>query len=571
MSLIEKCFTYFNNLSFRKKLFISYIVVIIIPIIALGLFSYFKARSYLHEQLRMSMNETVSQISSNVESKLKRQDDFINFLSFNPVLKEVLNNNIIDSYTLAQKLNDNIEPIIWYYMTINMEIKELKIYSDYRTTDIGSFIEPSTEIKNEFWYKESLKSNSIYWWYDNDELFATRIIINRDDNKCMGILKLRLDSDAILSDIMSEKFQKYGYIIKNSDGTILTYKDGSTSFSDLDRKTIINSNNKIPIANETYMIFKSPISTPNWTLCYYIPEENATVDSSEILKATVTVILSCLILLLLIIWLFSRTFVNRISNLNRKIELVEDGNLDIEILSNSKDEIGDLTNKFGKMLKKINVLINEIYQVNLAKKEAKLIALQEQIKPHFLYNSLSMINWKAISAGEKEISNITKLLSKFYRTALNRGKSVILVRDEIENIKAYIDLQLMMHDYDFEVFYEFDKEILNLEMINFILQPIVENAIVHGIDEKPDRKGILKISGHIKGADIEFVIEDNGIGIDKDMINEIHQKDTAGYGLKNINERIKLYFGNEYGLIIESEPGLGTLVKFEIPQNKGSI
>lgn len=568
MNRLEKCISYFKNFSFRKKLFISYIVVIIIPITALGLFSYSKSKNYLHEQLRMSMNETVSQISSNVESKLKRQNDFINFLSFNPVLKEVLNNAIPDTYTLAQKLNENIEPIIWYYMTINMEIKELKIYSDFRTTDIGSFIEPSSKIKNEYWYKESLKSNSIYWWYDNGELFATRIIINKDDNSCIGILKVRLDPDAILSDIMSEKLKKYGYIINNSNGTVLNYKDGSTFFSDTDRKTIINSNNNIRIANEAYMIFKSPISTPNWTLCYYIPEHSATVDSSEILKATVTIALACLILLLFIIWLFSRTFVNRISNLNNKIELVEAGNLDIEILSNSKDEIGDLTNKFGRMLKKINVLINEVYEVNLAKKEAKLIALQEQIKPHFLYNSLSMINWKAISAGEKEISNITKLLSKFYRTTLNKGKSIILIRDEIENIKAYIDLQLMMHDYNFEVFYEFDEEILDLEMINFILQPIVENAIIHGIYEKLDEKGILKVSSHIKGTDIEFTIEDNGIGIDKDVISEILQKDTTGYGLKNINERIKLYFGNEYGLFIESELGKGTIVKFKIPQNK---
>ena len=193
-------------------------------------------------------------------------------------------------------------------------------------------------------------------------------------------------------------------------------------------------------------------------------------------------------------------------------------------------------------------------------------ALQAQSNPHFLYNSLSIINWKALEADQEDISRITLSLSTFYRTALNKGKNILLVRDEIANIKAYLDIQLTMHDDSFDVIYDIDDSILKYETLNLILQPILENAIHHGIDLKQDGRGEIRISGKEDDKDIRFAVSDNGVGMTQEQAELILTADSKGYGVRNVNERIKLYYGAEYAVCIDSEVGRGTTVTIHFPK-----
>ena len=192
--------------------------------------------------------------------------------------------------------------------------------------------------------------------------------------------------------------------------------------------------------------------------------------------------------------------------------------------------------------------------------------MQAQINPHFLYNSLSIINWKALEADQEDISRITLSLSTFYRTALNKGKNILLVRDEIANIKAYLDIQLTMHDDSFDVIYDIDDSILKYETLNLILQPILENAIHHGIDLKQDGRGEICISGKEDDKDIRFAVSDNGVGMTQEQAELILTADSKGYGVRNVNERIKLYYGAEYAVCIDSEVGRGTTVTIHFPK-----
>lgn len=193
-------------------------------------------------------------------------------------------------------------------------------------------------------------------------------------------------------------------------------------------------------------------------------------------------------------------------------------------------------------------------------------ALQAQINPHFLYNSLSMINWKALEAEQEDISQITLSLSTFYRTALNKGKNILLVKDEIANIKSYLDIQLAMHDNSFDVVYDIDESILKYETLNLILQPLLENAIGHGIDVKTDGRGEIRIEGKENGDFLDFTVSDNGVGMTKTQAALILSKSSNGYGVSNVNERIKLYYGEEYAVKIESTPGTGTKVMLHFPK-----
>lgn len=193
--------------------------------------------------------------------------------------------------------------------------------------------------------------------------------------------------------------------------------------------------------------------------------------------------------------------------------------------------------------------------------------MQTQINPHFLYNSLSLVNWKAIEIGADDICLLTTHLSKYYRTMLNRGKRIIRVRDELENIRAYIGIQLMMHDNGFETVYEVEEAILDNFMLNFTLQPIVENAIEHGVDRKEDAPGRITVRAARTNGMLRFEVEDNGPGMTREELETVLVSQSPGYGLKNVNERIKLAFGEEFGLELKSTFGEGTVAVVLLPDH----
>lgn len=550
----------FKDISFKKKLLFSYLIVCIIPIMILGMYSYTKSKNYLQEQLKIGMTETVKQIAENINIKLQTQSEFIKFISYNPGLKEILDVNDIDSLDLANKLNDNIEPIIWYYKVMNkIDIQNVLIYSDFQQKDIGNFVKPNDTVKEKNWYKATRLSKDTLWWYENGELFATHSIQDRSNNYVVGVLYVSMDFQNIIESLKKSKLGRY--IINLTDYYAnRIYNNNNTEVLNATRL----KDGSFLINNERYISIQSIIPMTQWTLCSYIPIKAATIETGDILKATGSVILVCILVLVFLVRLFSTTMVKRILYLSQMMENVEAGDLSLEIASNSKDEIGRLINKFGNMLKKINSLIDEVHKSHIAKKEAQLTSLQAQINPHFLYNSLSIINWKAIRANEKEISNVATSLASFYRTTLNKGRCIIRVQDEIENIKAYIAIQKIMHEDEFDFILEIDQNLMEYQMINFILQPIVENAIIHGIDEKEEGRGVLKIQAYLKDEEIVFLVDDNGPGIDTELTHVILTQQTEGYGLRNVNDRIKLYYGERYGMCIESKAPYGTVVTIHI-------
>ncbi|MCC3374609.1 sensor histidine kinase [Cohnella sp. REN36] len=183
---------------------------------------------------------------------------------------------------------------------------------------------------------------------------------------------------------------------------------------------------------------------------------------------------------------------------------------------------------------------------------------------------MSIINWKALQVDAEDISDLVTTLSRFYRTALNKGNNLISVRDEIDNVQSYIKIQLIMHDGSFDVEYDLEEAIYAYDMINLALQPIVENAIEHGIDCKMEGRGLLRLVGRTVGENVAFTVEDNGPGLDPELQRTSLTQQTSGYGLKNVQERIRLLFGEAYGVSVASEPGRGTRMTITFPQYRRS-
>lgn len=314
-----------------------------------------------------------------------------------------------------------------------------------------------------------------------------------------------------------------------------------------------------------YITETEELSNFGWTAFLYRPASSISAAAINITYIVLAMILLCIALIFLISTLLSKIIVSPIEKLSASMEQVEQGNYEIEIIPNSTDEVGQLISSFKKMVCTINNLINEVLLSKIRQQKYEIEILQSQINPHFLYNSLSLINSKAIIAGQSDISQMARLLSTFYRTMLNKGQQITTIASEFENTKSYITIQQMMHSQSFDVVYDIDKNLLECPIPNLLLQPLAENAIIHGLDhrELPGR-AILSISCYQEGQDIVFKVMDNGCGMSDEECEQILTKDSKGYGVKNVHQRIQLYYGTAYGLTFHSTKGMGTYALIKI-------
>jgi len=251
---------------------------------------------------------------------------------------------------------------------------------------------------------------------------------------------------------------------------------------------------------------------------------------------------------------------------------VKTGNFKEKVNLKYMDEIGLLGNEYNDMIDNINNLIDKVYKLQISEKEAELKALQAQINPHFLYNTLDSIYWKAQKSKETDISEMIYALSKLFRLTLNRGNEFTEVRNEKEFIENYLILQKKRFKNKLEYKINISNDILQYEMPKLILQPFVENSIIHGTEEDTD-KSILDICGYIEGNKIKFIIQDNGRGIEESILNNLlksdsnekNSKEHKGYAIKNVKDRLNLYYDGNYFLNITSNIGKGTKVEIIIP------
>ena len=263
----------------------------------------------------------------------------------------------------------------------------------------------------------------------------------------------------------------------------------------------------------------------------------------------------------------ARSVTRPIRDLCDLTEKVAGGDFSVKTQVEAGDEIAVLTRSFNDMTEEIGILVDDIRkkQENLRIIENRL--LQEQINPHFLYNSLSIINWKAIEAGEDEISHVTLALSTYYRTSLNRGETMTTVAKEIDNIRAYLKIQLVMHDNEFRVVEQISDGLNDYLIPKLILQPLAENAIDHGIDVSDNENPTLWLTIREEAEHIFFEIRDNGAGMTQEKADQILTYQSSGYGVRNVCDRIHVLYGEKGEMKIESTPGKGTRVFIRIPKN----
>ena len=319
-----------------------------------------------------------------------------------------------------------------------------------------------------------------------------------------------------------------------------------------------------------YYITRQNVDGASWQMILIIPE-NEYEDQYRFLWLSAALMLGSMIaVIVLMSYLLSGYYVGRLKKLNVEMTGLESGNLNANLpITTEEDGIEKIYHNFNGMVQEVQRLMQEHYQLGKEVKMAEVRALQAQINPHFLYNTLDLINWISMDYGAEEIGTLTWNLARFYRLSLNHGKSLISIGEEVEHVEVYVNIENYHFDNAISLEVDVPEELKSYACLNIILQPFVENAIVHGIAEKPDIESCeIRICARREEQDIVFSVQDDGPGVDVKEMQKETQQDirTAqhGYGVRNINFRLKLCFGEKYGVTyLESEKG--THVEIKIP------
>ncbi|MFC5650266.1 sensor histidine kinase [Paenibacillus solisilvae] len=555
----------FNRLRFKHKLFLSYLLVIFIPIMVLGVYSYKQSEQMLNMQAIQGIEKNVDTISESIDGSVERYNHTIQSIVYNKTFQKIVTNDYLDLVNLSYDLKEYLTPYLNMMVMLDKEIDQVTFYTQTYVPEYGDSVLSAARVENEQWYKDAMNKTGSQWFFE-DGLFVVSKFPRFFADKATNLVYMRVNDDSLFKNV-TDLAKDYSVAIADEQGRVI-YSNQSASKNTLDADALIRMNEgALMVGGAESFLVKKAVRQTGWTIYCIVPAVQVSPNVGSIINATLIIIGACMLGVLIIIWIFSKTMIRRIYSLNVWMKRVEIGDLRMRIRSDSKDEIGELTNRFGTMLIRLNELIDELYRNKIVQKEAEFKALQWQMNPHFLYNTLSFINWKALKSEAYDISHIVTTLSKFYRTGLNRGDNIIPVRDELEHIKSYIEIIQIMKDYSFDVTYEIDEAVFDYTTINFILQPLAENAIKHGINRKTTGRGMLRIKAKLGDRTVEFTVEDNGEGMPPETAKTIMQNQCSGYGLKNVNERLQLRFGSDYSIAVESIAGSCTLMKIIIPQN----
>jgi two-component system, sensor histidine kinase YesM len=565
-----KILSWFKNLKFRSKILFICLLSSILPVTALGSYCYYQIQHILINRESEVLEESLNQAISSIDYKVTTYTKVINQIVWNEEVKRGVTTEYDNSYEMYLFYRDILDPLSLNNHFLYSEINTITIFSDNQMYSHGDILRPLTDIEQKSWLEQILETSTPKFVVSAaDRTFEVVSQIFDRNHSITNVVYIDIDYEHVF-DSMSRLFENnYGLVILDEHNKpVYTFQNFQEKYKSYE----LTTNELLKKLNDGSLqedfVFKGSSSTSyDWTAYLYRPLDTIYASTYKITVTVFIVILLCVLTLFLSIYFLSRVTVRPLEKLEKNMELIEKGDLSVTVTNSSTDEIGSLIRRFSNMVHKLQEMINEVYKSKIAKQEYEMKALQAQINPHFFYNSLSLINSKAIIAEQEDISKMAQLLSTFYRTTLNRGKNTISVREELENTTSYIHIQRMMHSDSFDVRCEVDKEILDYTMLNLLLQPLVENAINHGIDHKESPgKAILTITAKQSDNNLLFNVSDNGCGMEPELLKTILTTKTKGYGVQNVHHRIQLTYGVEYGLSYTSKLMEGTTVTLTIPK-----
>ena len=551
----------FRNLRYRYKITWLVLAAGLLPVAIIAVYFLSGMIDTVRGQEQENMYRIVEQSSDTIGSQALVYENLVDYLSYSQELRDIIVSEPDSDYETYLRYTRVIDPLLQMPQIYHQEIRGITLYAENIEVPHGDMLMPLKEAESESWYSRLDDTSHMQWTVRlgaENELIVSRRFYEGEEST--AVLSMRLDYDTILQPFVSRMTEDMGGLITDRTGQTVY------SFQMLEGKYKPENPESLKYLQDHYRCFTGEIEETGWTVCVYQPRTFFMEAVVELIFRSIPILVLCIIALTLIGYLFAGSIVKPLERLTENMNQIQLGFRKVTVSSKSDDEVGVLIRAFRRMMDEMNRLISEVYESKILLQNTEMRALQAQINPHFLYNSLSIINWKAIEAGNADISKVTLALSTYYRTSLNRGETMTSVENEISNIRAYLKIQLIMHDDSFRAEEEIDQDIMECRIPKLILQPLVENAIDHGLDVAETEEKILWIRAVGDADGLLFEVKDNGAGMEQEKADEILTYHSSGYGLRNVAERIQVLYGDEGRVEITSRVGGGTCVKIRIPR-----
>jgi two-component system sensor histidine kinase YesM len=552
--------------SLQYKVLLFSFVIIIIPITVLGIISFVKSSQILQQKIAISNMNTVKQIGNNIEFVVKNIGDTSLYLIQNEDVRDFLKLRPDEPTDNISKKKIKIETDLMQLLASKSFVNSIYIkgFNNYELNTAGT----RNEIDEATIDKVSSLRGKPMWYINtvlnyNDKtsnVFSMIRIINDVANVSnkLAILKINMGENAFFN-IYKDKIIGKGddFFIIDNENTVISATNRSKIGQKFDYSIFgRNSFNSIEDYFEyktngmNYLVTYYTIDSLGWKVVNMVPMQELLKENIRTQSAVLIAMLISFSICVIIAILFSKGILRRVKKLYKMMGRLENEDFDVYVEPQGNDEITLLCRNFNKMSATLKELIQKVYAVQLRQKEAELRALQAQINPHFLYNTLDNIYWMGRMEKAYETSTLVEALSKLFRLSLNSGNETTTVRREIEHVKNYIVIQQSRYKDMIDFSLHVDPEVLDCVTLKLVLQPLIENSIVHGIEKKGE-SGQIDITVRQEDGKLIFIISDNGYGVNLEEIRQLLDKTTEnnkGLAIKNVNDRIKLYFGDEYGL-----------------------
>jgi len=593
-----KLLGFYRNLTIRNKLILVLYVQILIPLIFVGYLSYRNSEQIIKEKStdysRDILNMIQLRLGDYVNNLVTISQDLMHDLLYDSRLYGILNNtgenkDLISRYEYENVVNSHLKMVV----TSRTEIRSISIVTNdgtsYYADDNSRYVSLKNSIPYEQILKSARKSNGKPVWYivsinkQAKDIYLGRIISNRDDYKEIGLMVMQVNRDMFDSVYQGLTGNLKNIAILSAQDEQIANRDPSDSY--LFSDDFINSisggrGEKIDKKAGTFVSYNS-LSNPKWKVVAYVPLDVLYKDA-KVLRGNIIVLCVIATLLLSIISIFTAIdIVNPINRLVKGMKKVQKGESNVYVQDDRKDELGFLNKTFNEMSSEIHHLVNWVYREQLTRKEAELKALQSQINPHFLFNTLEAINWMAQLNNVPEISSTVSDLSDLMEASIGRDDRLITVEEEFRYADKYISLLKRRFEDRIELIKDVQQDVLSVKIPRLLIQPLIENAVYHGI-EKSRGKGTINLNANRKDGLVYIEVIDNGPGMDSEELEAINdrlsmdndtyfkslgEKKRRSIGVENVNRRIKLFFGESFGLKIESVQGEYTKAVVVIPDD----
>jgi two-component system sensor histidine kinase YesM len=575
----------FYDIPINQKLIISMFLLIIVPLIITYI--------YINNQLKKINIEHYSEIAFQVlkdtsdelgDITANTEDLSIRILANNDV--QQLFRTIDDKPYNYNRLERNIS--LWLNDLIGTDTdidsvvisRSDRIYFQYSHgipvyEENSLYVENAIRLKGRSFFTNAHKLYS-YSKVDHDVISLYRVI--NDFNKAgkqLATVSISVSEEAISNNFESiNVYQESDIFLINENLNVISSPnkdDIGSDFSNMDyiQKAIALKSGYFvtELAKEKQIVIVHRIDPLQWYLVQIIPEKNLIPMNSTVNRVIGLTITLCILFCIFYSVIQHFSIIKPIYKIIDEMKKIKKGNFKVILNAKPRDEIGEINRGFIDMANQLEKTINEVYLGEIKTKEAQLIAMEAQINPHFIYNTLDSIRWLAVKNKDFVVNIQLEALADVFRHVLSKGKEIISISEEVEFIKSYILLQEAKYSDRIKFIMEIEDNVLLYKTPKLILQPLVENAILHGLDSKIEG-GFIEVSIHMVEDVIIFCVTDNGIGVDQSLIRErFHNDDDKDkvFALKNIDERIKLKYGSRFGMVFSSEIGVGTKVEVVIP------